>query len=294
MLLLALDTSTRQASVALCSDHELLGEYTWYVGNNHSVELLERIQRLTGESGRTLAELDAIAVATGPGSFNGVRVAVAAAKSLAFALDKPLVGIATLDIVAAQQQQWQGPICAALEAGRGELYAACYEFEPQVDDNGNVGYSLLRLSDYQLLGPQQLSSEIQEYLPVWVGVAGERELAPILFCGEISAASQQALRKSLQELALFAGNLPSTRHASTLARLAMQRLASGNVDNPLSLEPFYLRRPSITTSTRKQPLLDGGKAAEREAAAQTPSTGQGPGSASSPAKKEREEGALRH
>jgi tRNA threonylcarbamoyladenosine biosynthesis protein TsaB len=294
MLLLALDTSTRQASVALCSESEVLAEYSWYVGNNHSVELLERIQRLSGESGKPLAELDAIAVATGPGSFNGVRVAVATAKSLAFALDKPLVGIATLDVVAAQQQQWQGPICAVLEAGRGELYAACYEFESQVDNNGSVSYSLLRLSDYQLLGPQQLSSEIQEYLPVWVGVAGERELAPILFCGEISALSQQALRKSLQELALFAGNLSSTRHASTLARLAMQRLASGNVDNPLSLEPFYLRRPSITTSTRKQPLLGSAKAAETEAAAQTPPTGQGPGNVSGPNQKEREEGALRH
>lgn len=290
MLLLALDTSTRQASVALCTENEILGEYTWYVGNNHSVELLERIQRLSDECGKTLAELDAVAVATGPGSFNGVRVAVATAKALAFALEKPLLGIATLDVVAAQQEQWQGPICAVLEAGRGELYAACYEFESQVDDNGNVSYSLLRLSDYELLGSQQLSDEIQEYLPVWVGVAGERELAPILFCGEISAASQQALRASLQELALFAGNLSSTRHASTLARLAMQRLASGNVDNPLSLEPFYLRRPSITTSARKQPLLGGGKPTQ----AQPHPTGQGPSSVSGLSQKEREEGALRH
>lgn len=290
MLLLALDTSTRQASVALCTENEILGEYTWYVGNNHSVELLERIQRLSDECGKTLAELDAVAVATGPGSFNGVRVAVATAKALAFALEKPLLGIATLDVVAAQQEQWQGPICAVLEAGRGELYAACYEFESQVDDNGNVSYSLLRLSDYELLGSQQLSDEIQEYLPVWVGVAGERELAPILFCGEISAASQQALRASLQELALFAGNLSSTRHASTLARLAMQRLASGNVDNPLSLEPFYLRRPSITTSARKQPLLGGGKPTQ----AQPHPTGQGPSNVSGLSQKEREEGALRH
>jgi tRNA threonylcarbamoyladenosine biosynthesis protein TsaB len=294
MLLLALDTSTRQASVALCTEKEILGEYTWYVGNNHSVELLERIQRLSGEAGRTLAELDAVAVATGPGSFNGVRVAVATAKSMAFALNKPLVGVGTLDVVAAQQEQWQGPICAVLEAGRGELYAACYQFEFQVDNTGNVRYSLLRLSDYELLNPQQLGSEIQEYLPVWVGVAGERELAPILFCGEISAASQQALREQLQELALFAGGLQSTRHASTLVQLALQRLESGNVDNPLSLEPLYMRRPSITTSIRKQPLLGGGKSVETEAQAQPRLSGQIPGSVSGPHQKEREEGALRH
>ena len=106
MLLLALDTSTRQASIALCTEDEVLGEYAWHVGNNHSVELLDRIQRISGESGKALSELDAVAVATGPGSFNGVRVALATAKSLAFALHKPLVGVSTLDVIAAQQEQW--------------------------------------------------------------------------------------------------------------------------------------------------------------------------------------------
>src|SRR5579859_2943028 len=86
MLLLALDTSTRQASVSLCMEETLLGEYAWQVGNNHSVELLERIRRLVTECGQTMQSLEAIAVATGPGSFNGLRVAVATAKSLAFAL----------------------------------------------------------------------------------------------------------------------------------------------------------------------------------------------------------------
>src|SRR5690348_3394753 len=112
MLLLALDTSTRQASIALCTEEILLGEYTWQVGNNHSVELLERIQRLVTECGQTMQSLEAIAVATGPGSFNGLRVAVATAKSLAFVLSIPLVGISTLDVIATQQQHWPDPICA--------------------------------------------------------------------------------------------------------------------------------------------------------------------------------------
>src|SRR2546421_9733784 len=129
MLLLALDTSTRQASVALCSEDSLYGEYTWLVGNNHSVELLDCVQCLMTECDLTMQHLDAIAVATAPGSFNGVRVALATAKTLAFALKKPLIGISTLDILVAQQQHWQGPLCAVLEAGRSELYAACYLFD---------------------------------------------------------------------------------------------------------------------------------------------------------------------
>ena len=158
MLLLALDTSTRQASVALCTEDEVLGEYSWQIGNNHSVELLDRIQRISGESGKALSELDAVAVATGPGSFNGVRVALATAKSLAFALHKPLVGVSTLDVIAAQQEQWSGLVCSILEAGRAELYAACYFFEWQENASGVITYSMLRLSDYLLLAPPQLSS----------------------------------------------------------------------------------------------------------------------------------------
>ena len=68
MLLLALDTSTRQASIALSSEDELYGEYTWQVGNNHSVELLQRIQRLFAECGKTMPDIDVVAVATGRSS----------------------------------------------------------------------------------------------------------------------------------------------------------------------------------------------------------------------------------
>src|SRR5690349_13853185 len=162
MLLLALDTSTRQASVALCSEDGLRGEYTWLVGNNHSVELLDRVQRLMAECDLTMQLLDAITVATGPGSFNGVRVALATAKTFAFALKKPLLGVSTLDTMAAQQQHWHGPVCAVLEAGRSELYAACYAFDEQHSEHGDSSYRMQRLSDYLLLTPKQLALAVQD------------------------------------------------------------------------------------------------------------------------------------
>jgi tRNA threonylcarbamoyladenosine biosynthesis protein TsaB len=285
MLLLALDTSTRQASVALCTEQTLLGEYTWQVGNNHSVELLERIQRLFVECGTAMQALDAVAVATGPGSFNGLRVALTTAKSLAFALQKPLVGVSTLDIIAAQHRDWPGPICAVLEAGRSELYVACYtavfsasdERNENDDANNHLQWQMRRLSDYLLQSPQEVSTLLQEQVGQWLGVPGERELPTILFCGEISDASHQALRMHMQSKHVFIGPVESTRHASILAMLALQRLQQGQGDDPLVLEPLYIRRPSITTSTRKQPLL-GGKSHRPPGQSQT----------------EREEGALRH
>ncbi len=276
MLLLALDTSTSQASVALCDEDTLYGEYTWQIGSNHSVELLDRVQRLVAECDSSMQAIDVVAVATGPGSFNGVRVAVAAAKALAFALQKPLVGVSTLEIIAAQQQQWRGPVCAILEAGRSDLYAACYLFD-EVDNLGEITYHMQRLSDYLVLPPQHLASYLDEHLDQWAGVPGERQLSPVLFCGELSEAARQVLYEQMPGKSLFVSNLQATRHASFLALLALQRLYDGRIDDPMLLEPLYVRRPSITTSTRKQPLL-----------------GQKPYRSTDLSQTEREEGALRH
>ena len=258
MLLLALDTSTRQASVALCDEERLSGEYSWHVGNNHSVELLERVQRLFAEGGLTLSALDALAVAIGPGSFNGVRVAVATAKTLAFALRKPLIGVSTLEIAAAQYQQWSGPVCAVQEAGRGELYAACYAFEGR-ENAGVVTYCPRQLGDYQVLAPHELT----EYLCTQITpqLATDGEALPYLFCGEISVSSRQALLAHMPQQAFVGQTIQAVRRASVLASLAQQRLAEQRVDDPLLLEPLYIRRPSITSSKRKQALL-GGKASQ--------------------------------
>ena len=282
MLLLALDTSTRQSSLALCDEDVLFGEYTWHVGNNHSVELLTRMQRLFAECGKTLAEIDGVAVAIGPGSFNGLRVALATAKSLAFALQKPIVGVSTLDIIAAQQRQWSGPICALLEAGRSELYAACYLFDTVTDEGGAVNQRLRQVGEHVLLPPAQIASYLQEQGSNWLGKEGERDVPSFLCCGEISASSRAALFSHMQGKCLFVSNVQAVRHASILAMLAAQRIQEGTADDLMLLEPLYIRRPSITTSTRKQPLL-GGKA-HRPAGSDSSGLNT----------TEREEGALRH
>ena len=277
MLLLALDTSTHQASVALCDEQTLYGEYTWQIGSNHSVELLERIQRLVVvDCGSSLQAIDGVTVAIGPGSFNGVRVAVATAKAFAFALHKPLVGVSTLEIIAAQQDKWRGPVCSILEAGRSELYAACYLFDER-DSNGEITHHIRQLSEYLMLSPQQLVTHLSEHMNQWAGVPGKRQVSPILFCGELSETTRQVIYEQMQGKSLFIDNLQATRRASSLALLAIQRLDEGKIEDPMLLEPLYLRRPSITKSTRKQPLL-----------------GQKPNQSSDLNQTEREEGALRH
>ena len=280
MLLLALDTSTRFASIALCSQEAVLSEYTWFASGNHGVDLLHHIQQIMAEQKISLQEIDAVAVATGPGSFNSVRVALATAKALSFSLKKPLIGISTLEIIGGQQCYYQGPVCALLEAGRSELYAACYTFDVADTKGGERTYRPRQLGDYLLLSPQPLSVVLQEQVTAWLESSSEVEsrqpLPPFLFCGEISEVSRQALSAALPGQGLFVSNLLSTRSAATLALLAQHRLYEGEEDDPLVLEPLYLRRPSITTSTRKRPLLGG----KQQPAGQSTT--------------EREEGALRH
>jgi tRNA threonylcarbamoyladenosine biosynthesis protein TsaB len=270
MLLLAFDTSTRYSSVALCSETELLSEYTWFGRNNHSIELLSHMQRMMKEYDETFAHLDAVAVARGPGMFNGVRVGLSTAKALAFATDSKLIGVVTLDIIASQQQYWRGTICAVMEAGRGEVYAAIYRSKQQEADSERV-VDVQRVSEYLLTDPQQLATLIKERMEAEPGEEVER--VEVLFCGEIGSQTRQVLAAALAKRSVFVGEIQSTRRAATLALCAMERLRLEQVDDPLVLEPLYLRRPSITKSVRKQPLLGGL-----------------PGQATT----EREEGALRH
>jgi tRNA threonylcarbamoyladenosine biosynthesis protein TsaB len=353
MLLLALDTSTRYSSVALCSESELYGEYTWYSGNNHNVELFEYTQRLCMQAQVSLQQVELIAVAIGPGSFNGVRVALATAKTLAFALRKPLVGVSTLDILAFQQYTYgiQRPVCAILEAGRSEVYAAYYMFDDvgdrdahgaeQVKDPenaqgaippGELSYRMKRVSDYLLVTPQQLVAYLQEHMLDWFPSAVRGGLAQdstpavmaqgptvsdfpfpgVLFCGEISRNTHQVLYSSLPQQSLFVRGIQATRRAVSLATIALQQLHEGRMDDPLTLEPLYLRRPSITKSTRKQPVLGDTtvergqvqEAAKEQVTEQAQDAGQEPRPASEASPQgptvpvqntgEREKGALRH
>ncbi len=265
-MLLALDTSTHLAGLALCENGELRAEYSWDVGANHSVELLRRLEWLLQERGLSMTQISAVATTTGPGSFTGVRVAVTVAKTLAFGLRVPLIGVSTLDVLAYSHAAAALPVCALMEAGRGEFYAAFYR-QMYLHDSAQASGSLedalglgnwvarvlsagasrsqaglywQRQGDYRVVTAEELGKEIQE---------------PTLLCGELRADSRRNIAGVLGAHALFARPLTCIRHASLLAELAFQRLERGELDDPLSLEPLYLRRPAITVSTKQHPHL---------------------------------------
>src|SRR3954470_16581470 len=125
-LLLALDTSTRFATVAVHDGEQVLSETTWLAGREHSTRLITEAEVALERIGRTAQDLTGLVVAHGPGSFTGVRVALSVAKGMAAGLDVPLWGVSSLDVVAYAATPSSLPVRAVLEAGRGRYATALY------------------------------------------------------------------------------------------------------------------------------------------------------------------------
>jgi tRNA threonylcarbamoyladenosine biosynthesis protein TsaB len=225
---LTIDTASEMASVALSREGALEVELTWRCPRNHSRELLPAVEHLLRRSGADKGELTAVFVCIGPGSYTGLRVGIASAKGLAFALGLPIVGVGRLEADAYQHADFAGAICAVHRAGRGELAWAVYR-------SASAGWR-------EVLPPRLTTPD---------GLAGLR--GPTLFCGEIDGELASRLNERLGAKARFASPATSLRRAATIAELAWRRLAAGQADDAASLKPIYLReavfvRPSAPKS----------------------------------------------
>lgn len=217
-LLLALDTSTTIASVALFDGQMVLSETTWRAGREHSTRVMEEVDRSLARIGCRPADLTAIAVAEGPGSFTGVRVGVALAKGLAYALGLPAYGVCSLDVLAAAQEQAQHPVRPLLEAGRGRFATALYQPGPHGPD---------RQSPIQGIALDDL--------PALVTV-------PTVLCGDLWGPTRRQVQDRLGPLAILASPPASLRRAGYLAHLAWHRWQAGERPTPEALEATYLTR----------------------------------------------------
>lgn len=160
-MLLALDTATTMMSIALHDGRSLLAEQTWPSDNQHTVELAPALEKLLARCGYTLSDLTALACATGPGSYSGLRIGVALAKGIASARDLPLIGISTLDILAVAQPNYQNTLIVVVTAGRGRVAVGRYQWR-----KGRwVGRGEPQLMDWATLfasidGPAHLTGEV--------------------------------------------------------------------------------------------------------------------------------------
>jgi tRNA threonylcarbamoyladenosine biosynthesis protein TsaB len=217
-MLVAIDTATSYASLALHDGFRVRVEHTWESPRRHTVELMPRLVAALEQLGLNADHLSAVAVTRGPGSFTGLRVGLAVAKGLAMARGLPLVGVPTLDVVAAAQARDRRPLCAILQAGRGRICVATYRW---------------RSGEWRLReGPD---------LTTWPALVEETD-SPTLFCGEVNVAGADALA-TLGNLAVLLPAAARLRRASFLAEIAWRRLNQGKTDDPAKLAPIYLQHP---------------------------------------------------
>lgn len=222
-MLLALDTSTRLAGIALYSEAGgLISEAMWHSANRHTAELMPRVEQMLFSSGVSPTHLQAIAVALGPGSFTGLRVALAAAKGLALVNDLALLGVPTLDVVAYPHSRQSLPVFAVVQAGRGRVCWAPYEHDR---------------SGWRASAPYVLAA---------VGAMARAIVRPTLVAGELLRSDQEELASGSSGLAVILPPALALRRPGYLAELAWQRFAVGERDDPESLSPIYLHEPAIS------------------------------------------------
>ncbi|HYO87811.1 MAG TPA: tRNA (adenosine(37)-N6)-threonylcarbamoyltransferase complex dimerization subunit type 1 TsaB [Candidatus Limnocylindrales bacterium] len=222
-MLLALDTATQMLSIALHDGTEVVYEQLWRTYNHHTVELAPAVQcALARTEGRPLT---AMAVATGPGTYSGLRVGVAFAKGLAVTFGVPLVGMTTLDILAAGQPPFQGSLIAVVAAGRGRIVASAY------------GQRSKRWK--QRRPPESVT---------WDALLASID-GPALFTGEIDAEGRAKIEaaQAAGESVTLAPAPQRTRRAAWLAEEAWTRMREDadrlivEAYDPVNVAPVYVR-----------------------------------------------------
>ena len=144
MLTLAFETSAKAGSVALTEDGKLLGESYQNTGLTHSQTLMVMAEDLLKQCGKTMADVTAVAVAEGPGSFTGVRIGVAAAKGMSWGGQLPCYGVSTLEAMAVSLGAYEGHVCACMDARNRSTMPCSWQTVENSPDFLRTGPSPLR------------------------------------------------------------------------------------------------------------------------------------------------------
>ena len=220
MSILAIDTASSVSSVAVASEGKLQAEVTVEAGRTHSETLLSHIEGVLSFAGVERSALTGVAVSIGPGSFTGLRIGLATAKAIAYGLGIPLVGVSTLAALALAVPVSDVHTLALMDAQKGNAYAGLYEWR-----DGS-------LHEVRPVRVAPLAEAIAE--------AADRG-KPVLLTGELAVKKRARLGNLPDNVTLAPAHLLTAR-ASHVAWLGIARLAAGERDDPMTLEPFYIRR----------------------------------------------------
>ncbi len=218
MKILATDTAEKSCSVAVINGRNLLAEILVINQETHSRHLMSMMDTCLNMARLDISDIDAFAVAKGPGSFTGLRIGISVIKGLAAASGKPIIGISDLDALAHQCAVSELPICVMIDARKSEVYTCRYRF---------VNGQLSSQGEPCALSPENAISGIDMLH---------------LFVGSGALLYREKICQTLGELAVFAPDDAHILRASTIARLGYERLLRGESEDSASFVPQYLRK----------------------------------------------------
>lgn len=215
-MILAIDTSNQWVGICLYDGSQVLAENLWQSHNYHTVELAPAVEQMLKRCAVQPRQLQAVAIASGPGSYTAVRIGIAFAKGIALALHVPLIGVPTLDILAVLMPPEELPLLVLLQAGHNRLAYEQYHYRE---------------------GHWQAEEKIQSATLEELAQAIQQ---PTRICGELTAIQRQFLALNNPNVRL-ASPAQSARRPSYLAEIAWQRWQENRVDENTPLTPIYLR-----------------------------------------------------
>lgn len=225
MLILAIDSSTPVAGVALVRDEAVMREVFINFRRQHSEILMPLVDQILQGCEMTAQDLDALAVTVGPGSFTGLRIGMAAVKGLSLAAGLPVVGVSTLEVIAHNLCFTDSLVCPILNARRGEVYGACY------DNRGNYP---------RLLAPEQACPP-PEFARQALALARQEEMQGIIWLGDGCEAYREELAGAIrQPLRMAPAHLMLPR-AAALGSLALVKANRGEFEPVMTMRPRYIR-----------------------------------------------------
>ena len=217
-VILALETATMCGSIAIVAEEQCLAEFSLQTKETHSRRLLAGLDWIFGETSLGWPDIDAIAVSLGPGSFTGLRIALSTAKGLALASGKKMLGVGTLDGLAAQMFGARQLICPVLDARKNEIYCGLYRCNEQ-------GIPQLQ-GDYLVLKPEELCERVKE---------------PVILLGDGTITYGDVFVEHLGHLVTMAPMGSYFPRASTIGLLAVDKWQGKEFLDPAAAEPIYIR-----------------------------------------------------
>ncbi|MEK7742721.1 MAG: tRNA (adenosine(37)-N6)-threonylcarbamoyltransferase complex dimerization subunit type 1 TsaB, partial [Nitrospirota bacterium] len=222
--ILAIDTSTMLGGIAIMDESLLIAESRLNVKSTHSERLMTEIEHCLKQSGIKISDIDVFAVATGPGSFTGLRIGLSTVKGFSYATGKQIVSVPTLEALAWNFPYSRYPVCTMLDARKKEVYAALFKWEE--------GENFTRLIN-------ETSAKPEEFARNALSVTRDERF---IFAGEGAVLYRDKIIEAMGEKAIFASPEKTVPSPANVAVLGLKKAKAGEFSEPISLIPMYIRK----------------------------------------------------